>query len=136
MIVVIKFKQKGDFKKTEKFFMENGKGMSKNARLMSGIKAVAEKGVEALREATPKATGKTSESWSYSVEVKGQSITISWSNSNVNNGANIAMLIQYGHGTKSGRWIEGRDYINPALKPIFDKIADEAWAEVTGRAYY
>lgn len=136
MIVLIKFRQKGDFKKTEKFFMENGKGLSKNTKLMSGIKAVAEKGVEALREATPKATGKTSESWSYTIEVQSGKIVISWSNSNVNNGANIAMLIQYGHGTKQGRWIEGRDYINPALKPIFDKIADEAWVEVTGRAYY
>lgn len=133
---MIKFRNKGDFSKTEKFFRDNGSGLFKNDRLRSGLEAVAQKGVEALREATPKATGKTSESWSYSIDMKKGSITISWSNSNVNNGANIAMLIQYGHGTKQGRWIEGRDYINPALKPIFDKIADEAWVEVTGHAYY
>ena len=133
---MIKFKNKGDFRKTEKFFRDNGNGLFKNDRLRSGLEAVAQKGVEALREATPKATGKTSESWSYSIDMKKGNITISWSNSNVNNGANIAMLIQYGHGTKQGRWIEGRDYINPALKPIFDQIADEAWLEVTGRASY
>lgn len=139
MIVLIKVKHKGDFKEIDKFFRRNGKGLLRNKQFMSGIEAIAQKGVDALREATPKRTGKTSESWSYEIKIdekNRENFEIVWNNSNQVNGANIAMLIQYGHSTKSGYYVEGRDYINPALKPIFDEIAEQVWAEVTGNAYY
>lgn len=90
----------------------------------------AEAGVQALREATPKDTGKTSESWSYHIERSKDSVTITWSNSNVKDGVNVAVILQYGHGTKNGGYVKGIDYINPAMKPIFEKLANEAWEEV------
>lgn len=99
-----------------------------------GLQKFGEAGVKALSEATPKKTGKTSESWSYSIDKTDNGVGISWSNSNVNDGVNIAMLIQYGHGTASGYYVEGVDYINPALKSIFDKILDGVWEEVTRNA--
>lgn len=105
-------------------------------RIATGLHELAKRGVEALQDATPKDTGKTAESWDYKIDATDKGITIVWTNSNVNDGANIAMLIQYGHGTGSGAYIEGVDYINPALKPIFQEIADNAWVEVTGNAYY
>lgn len=133
---MIKFRHKGDFKNIENFFKRNGKGITKNERILSGIEAVAQKGVEALEAATPKRSGKTSKSWSYSVDIQGEKILISWTNSNSNNGVNIATIIQLGHATGTGGYVAPVDYINPAMAPIFQKIADDAWAEVTGRAYY
>nr|DAW71852.1 MAG TPA: type I neck protein [Caudoviricetes sp.] len=88
-------------------------------------------GVSALAAATPSKSGLTSKSWNYEVTRKGNNWKITWTNSNVNKGANIAVLIQYGHGTRNGGYVVGRDYINPAIRPIFDKIADKAWKEVT-----
>lgn len=88
-------------------------------------------GVEALRDATPRDTGTTAESWDYIIEDDGESVTITWMNSNENRSIPIALLIQYGHGTGTGGWVAGRDYINPALRPIFDEIAKSAWEEVT-----
>lgn len=88
-------------------------------------------GVAALASATPSRTGATAKSWNYEVTRKGNNWKITWTNSNVNKGANIAVLIQYGHGTRNGGYVVGRDYINPAIRPIFDKIADKAWKEVT-----
>lgn len=88
-------------------------------------------GVSALAAATPSRSGLTSKSWNYEVTRKGNNWKITWTNSNVNKGANIAVLIQYGHGTRNGGYVVGRDYINPAIRPIFDKIADKAWKEVT-----
>ena len=129
---MIKFKHTGDFKKTEQFFKKNGAGLTKNVKITTGLNALGQEGVEALREATPKRTGKTSESWSYSVEHTSKGIRISWSNSNVVDGnANVALLIQNGHGTPRGTYVEGIDYINPALRPIFDRISDKVWTEVT-----
>lgn len=88
-------------------------------------------GVSALTAATPSRSGMTSKSWNYEVTRKGNNWKITWTNSNVNKGANIAVLIQYGHGTRNGGYVVGRDYINPAIRPVFDKIAQKAWKEVT-----
>lgn len=88
--------------------------------------------MEALSKATPVDTGKTASSWSYEIVVTREGYTIYWDNSNVNRGISIALLLQYGHGTRNGGFVEGRDYINPALRPIFDQMADEAWREVKG----
>lgn len=88
-------------------------------------------GVSALASATPSKSGLTAKSWDYEVTRKGNNWKITWSNSNVNKGANIAVLIQYGHGTRNGGYVVGRDYINPAIRPVFDKIAKQAWKEVT-----
>lgn len=128
---MVKFKQTGDFKNTEKYFKKLGKG-----DYLSGLSKFGELGVKALEAATPRKTGKTASSWIYSIEKTKKGVSLVWSNTNVNNGANIALLIQYGHGTRNGGYVEGVDYINPALKPLFDKIAKDAWMEVTNRVYY
>ena len=88
-------------------------------------------GVSALAAATPSRSGLTSKSWNYEVTRKGNNWKITWTKSNVKKGANIAVLIQYGHGTRNGGYVVGRDYINPAIRPVFDKIAQKAWKEVT-----
>lgn len=103
---------------------------------LTGLSRFGEMGVEALEKATPRKTGKTALSWKYSIEKTKSGLSLVWSNSNVNKGANIAILIQYGHGMPNGTYVDGVDYINPALKPLFEKIAKDAWVEVTGRAYY
>lgn len=88
-------------------------------------------GVEALSAATPVDSGLTASSWSYEIQNDGKSASISFNNSNVNRGINIAIILQTGHGTGTGGWVQGRDYINPAIQPIFDQLAEEAWREVT-----
>lgn len=125
---MITFTHKGDFKSTEKFL----KG-AKDRSYRSVLEQLGQKGVNALANATPKDTGKTASSWSYSIEESSGSISIVWSNSNVNKGLNIAVLLQYGHGTRNGGYVQGRDYINPAIQPIFDEIADKAWKEVVSK---
>lgn len=99
------------------------------------IRRVLEKygqiGVNALSSATPTATGLTASSWYYEISGNNESYKISWCNSNENKGVNIAVILQYGHGTGTGGYVSGRDYINPAMKPIFDSIVDEAWKELT-----
>lgn len=125
MIVI---KHKGDFKNTELFLKRASK---------FDVKRVLEKygreGVAALSSATPKDTGLTASSWDYEVIVKDKSYIINWTNSNIVNGVPIAIILQFGHGTRNGGWVEGRDYINPAIQPIFDKIVNDAWREVTKR---
>lgn len=95
-----------------------------------GIEPLAQKGVDALRAATPFDSGLTAESWSYEIVKSGGGVTIWWKNTNIINGFSVAIGLQYGHGTGTGGWIEGYDYINPALRPIFDQIADGVWKEV------
>lgn len=125
---MIKLSSKGDFSKTLKFFKK-----AKEFDIKPILEKYGEAGVEALREATPKDTGKTANSWSYELEIGDKQSTIRWLNSNVvNDWANVAVLIQYGHGTRNGGYVEGRDYINPAMKPIFDDIANSAFKEVIG----
>lgn len=120
---MIKFTTKGSFKNTERFF-DNSKTLSR--RLRTTFEKYGAKGVEALRSATPKDTTKTSDSWTYTVHPWG----ISFENSNISNGIPIAILLQYGHGTRGGVYVQGEDYINPTLKPIFDSIVSDCWMEV------
>ena len=126
MASIIQFKQKGDFSKTESFLKKLRK-----LDLDSVLRKYGELGVQALANATPVETGKTAASWDYKIEKGKGVVTITWTNSNVNNGDPIALLIQYGHGTGTGGYVQGRDYIKPAILPIFDQLADALWKEVT-----
>ena len=117
----------GDFKKTENL-LEKIASFGDDKYV---LKKYGKKGVDALESATPVDSGKTASSWSYSISEGDGSISVDWENSNVNKGLNIAVLLQYGHGTRNGGYVEGRDYINPAMQPIFDKFADAAWKEIT-----
>lgn len=115
----------GGTKNTEAFLARMLKG-----DLYSGLAPLAERGVEALRSATPRESGLTADSWTYEIEKARSGVTIWWNNTNVNSGFHVAIGLQYGHGTGTGGWIEGYDYINPALRPIFDEIANTVWKEV------
>lgn len=119
---------KGDFKKTEKFL----KG-AKVFNLKSLLKRYGEAGVKALKAATPKDTGELADSWGYQIEIKQGSARVIWTNSKVIDGYPIAILLQYGHATGGGGYVQGRDYINPAMRNIFDQLAIAAWKEVTGK---
>lgn len=123
---MISLKQRGSFKKTEKFLKK-----SFGRDYIGVLEKYAQQGVAALSAATPVKTGLTAISWTYEIIQNGDSISIVWENTNVNKGVNIALILQYGHGTRRGGYVAGYDYINPALKPIFDKMADAAWKEVT-----
>lgn len=122
----IRFKQRGDFKNTEKFL----KKAQKND-FFSALEKYGRMGVSALESATPVDSGLTAGSWDYEIHQSHGSVTIYWTNDNVNKGVPIAVILQYGHGTRNGGYVQGRDYINPAIQPIFDKIAEEVWKEVT-----
>lgn len=123
---MISFRQKGDFSKLTRYFEK-----VKEAARVSILDKYGREGVAALASATPVESGKTADSWYYEVKRQNGSATISFYNSNVNEGVPIAIILQYGHGTGTGGWVEGRDYINPAIQPIFDKLTEEAWKEVT-----
>jgi hypothetical protein len=123
---MISFKQKGDFSKLTKY-LERAKSVVK----LSNLDKFGKEGVAALASATPIDTGATANSWYYEIVHKKGSVEIVFNNSNIQNGIPIAIILQYGHGTGTGGWVQGRDYINPAIQPIFDKIANEAWKEVT-----
>lgn len=123
----IKFTQRGDFSKTAKFFEK-----CKNLFQAGKLDKYGREGVAALAMATPIDSGKTATSWRYEITNVPGKLSINWLNDNVsNNGTPIAVYIQYGHGTRNGGWVKGVDFINPAIKPIFDKISDEMWKEVT-----
>lgn len=124
---MINFVQKGDFSKLIDFLEK----ISKPNRIDEILERYGQLGVDALRSATPKDTGNTANQWSYKIDRSGGSSTIAFYNSNINKGVPVAIILQYGHGTGWGGYVEGKDYINPALQPIFEKIADEAWREVT-----
>ena len=121
---MISLTSKGDFRKTEKF-MKN----ARTKKLMSILKQYGEEGVAALMVATPLDTGRTASSWRYEIKVENNCIRLVFHNDNIQNGVPIAIILQYGHGTGTGGWVEGRDYINPAMQPVFDKIAKSAWKE-------
>ena len=123
---MITFRQKGDFRKTMSF-LERAKESVK----LGTLDRYGREGVAALSSATPVDTGLTARSWYYKIERDKNTATISFFNSNIQNGVPIAIVLQYGHGTRNGGWVQGRDYINPAIQPIFDKIANTAWKEVT-----
>lgn len=123
---MISFRQKGDFSKLTRFLER-----AKNLVHLSDLDRYGREGVAALASATPVDTGKTAASWYYDIKINKESASITFNNSNIQNGVPIAIILQYGHGTRNGGWVEGRDYINPVVQPIFDKIAEEAWKEVT-----
>lgn len=123
---MIKFHSTGDFSKTIRFLQR-----SKNLNYEGALRECAERGVAALKSATPVDSGKTAESWDYEIHKTANGYNIYWTNSNVNDGVSIAVILQYGHGTGWGGYVQGRDYINPAIRPIFDEMANNAWKEVT-----
>lgn len=122
---MITFTQKGDFSKLDGF-MNRLKGLSKN----SDLDKYGQRGVDALSAATPYDTGQTAGSWYYKINREGEMLSLEFCNSNVNKGVPIAIVLQYGHGTGTGGWVEGRDYINPIIQPIFDEILNDLWKEV------
>lgn len=122
---MINIRQKGDFKNLSSFLEKTKEKLN-----LGLLDKYGREGVAALQAATPKDTGKTSESWYYKIERKNGSVSLAFHNSNQNKGVPIAIILQYGHATGNGGYVEGVDYINPALRPIFDKIAEEAWKEV------
>lgn len=123
---MIKFRQKGDFSKSTRFLER-----AKEVVHLGDLDRYGREGVAALASATPVDSGVTANSWYYEIENSKGMVTISFHNSNIQNGVPIAVILQYGHGTRNGGWVEGRDYINPAIQPLFDKLANDAWEEVT-----
>lgn len=123
---MITFRQKGDFSKLTRY-LEKVKSVVK----LSDLDKYGKEGVAALASGTPVDTGLTASSWSYEIKHQNGRVSITFKNSNIQNGVPIAIILQYGHGTRNGGWVQGRDYINPAIQPIFDKIANDAWREVT-----
>lgn len=122
---IVSFTHKGNFEKTNGFF-NRIIGMHYRNKLHF----YGRKGVKALESATPLDSGKTAEAWSYEIEDSAGSLSIYWRNANVNDGVNIAIILQYGHGTRNGGYVQGIDYINPAIQPIFQDMANEIWKEV------
>lgn len=124
---IISYTAKGDLKNTDTFLKKLMK-----QDLTSILERYGQQGVDALASATPVDTGKTAASWGYTITRDTGSVTIAWTNSNVNNGVPIAIILQYGHGTGTGGYVKGRDYIKPAIQPVFDEITKALWKEVTG----
>lgn len=122
---MIQFSQKGDFSKVLKYL--NG---LKSRKYRDILERYAKEGVEALRSNTPVDSGITADSWDYEIKMTKKGFSINWTNSNVVDGVPIVILLQYGHATRSGSFVEGRDFINPAMKPIFDEIVESLWKEV------
>lgn len=126
MAGIITIREKGNFKATTQFL-----NRSKQKKFLSNLDEYGKRGVQALQDATPMRTGATAEAWDYSI-VRGKDKTeLIWTNSNAPQGVQVAVLIQYGHATRNGSWVEGLDYINPALAPIFEEFAREIGREVT-----
>lgn len=126
---MINFTHKGNFNNIERFITRHTKI---TPIIMAILHKYGKRGVEYLKEATPKDTGKTAESWTYSIEEDNGSYKIVWSNTNVADGwTNIAVLLQYGHATRNGGYVKGVDYINPAIEKVFNNLAEDAWKEVS-----
>ena len=123
---MISFEHRGSFSHTERFL-----NRIHGEKYLNRLDEYGRMGVRALAKATPKVTGETAASWTYEITRTPEQTTISWVNTHVVRGINIAVILQHGHGTGTGGFVQGRDYINPAMQPIFDKIADEAWKVVT-----
>lgn len=123
---MISFRQKGDFSKTLKYL-----DRIRDPIKMGILDKYGREGVKALSSATPIDSGVTANSWYYKIEKDNKSAKVVFYNSHINKSVPIAIILQYGHGTGTGGWVQGRDYINPAIRPIFDKMANEIWREVT-----
>lgn len=122
----VNFEVSGGFTKTERFL-----NRMKRREYLNVLDEFGRDGVQALRNATPVDSGATAEAWNYEIKRTRDCTEIIWTNSNINDGVPIAVILQYGHGTGTGGYVQGRDYINPAIRPIFDKIAEKAWKVVT-----
>lgn len=122
---MITFRQKGDFSKLSRFLER-----AKETVHIGDLDRYGREGVAALASATPVDSGLTASSWYYEIARTKEGVTISFKNSNINKGVPIAIILQYGHATRNGGWVEGRDYINPSIQPIFDRLANDAWKEV------
>lgn len=125
---MIRVKTRGNFNNTERFFK---KASGINIRRI--LEKYGQAGVDALASFTPVETGKTAAAWSYEITRTSSGYSVVWKNSNVNDGVNIALILQYGHGTRNGGYVEGIDYINPALQPIFEEMSNEIWKEVASK---
>ena len=123
---MISFRQQGDFRKLTNYLEK-----VKESVHLGILDKYGREGVAALASATPVESGLTATSWYYKIEQQKGSATLTFYNSNIQNGVQIAIILQMGHGTRNGGWVQGRDYINPVIQPLFDKIAREAWREVT-----
>lgn len=124
----ITFRQRGDLSKTQRFLRN-----AQSAIKFRNLETYAEQGLKALQESTPLDSGETARCWYYEIERTSSSVSVVYKNSNINDGVQIAVILQYGHGTGTGGYVEGRDYINPAVRPVFDQLADDIWEEVIGR---
>jgi hypothetical protein len=124
---MISFSLSGSTDKTQKFL----KAMSPAPDMTTALTAFAQRGVAALQASTPVESGLTASSWGYEIDTSDGRVTIYWTNTHNESGVNIAVILQYGHGTGTGGHVAGRDYINPAIQPIFDEIANEVWGKVT-----
>ena len=122
---IVSFRQKGDYSKVTGWLEK-----LKRLQFLRSLDRYGQEGVNALRSATPVDTGLTASSWYYQIKESEDSVMLEFHNSNINNGVPIAIVLQYGHVTPNGGWVEGRDYINPAIQPLFDKKAKYAWEEV------
>ena len=123
---IISFRHSGSFKNTERLFSK-----ALHTDYKSILEVYGEKGVEVLRQATPRDSGETAESWGYTIKERNGKLVLTFTNSNLQNGVNIAIILNYGHAAANGAYVAGRNYIDPAIQPIFDKIADDVWKEVT-----
>lgn len=124
---MIKFRQKGNFSKLTNYFEK-----VKETVNLGILDKYGEKGVEALKSVTPVRTGRTRDSWYYRIERSKDSVSIRFLNSNIQNGQNIAIILDTGHGTRNGGWVAGLHYIEPAIRPIFEELAQESWKEIKG----
>lgn len=122
---LISFKHRGNFRKTDQFFSK-----ALHADYESILRLYGERGVSALRSATPRDSGETANAWGYTIERHNEKWRLIFTNTNIQNGINIAIILNYGHGTAKGTYVAGRNYIEPALRPIFDRLADDIWKEV------
>lgn len=122
---MIRLTQKGDFSKLNRY-LERVKEVVK----IGDLNKYGRQGVEAFKAATPVDSGETANSWYYEIKRQNGVVSIEFNNSHINKGVPIAIILQYGHGTNNGGWVEGKDYINPVIQPLFDKIAEDAWKEV------
>jgi hypothetical protein len=123
---MITIESSGSFRNTERFLQKMSRGDIFNA-----VEGAAKKGVSALQKGTPKDSGITADSWGYEIKRSKSQVTISWTNSSVAGGKPLVIMLQYGHGTGTGGYVKGRDFINPALRPVFDEIANDVWKAVT-----
>lgn len=126
MTRLVRITSTGSFRNTERFFQKMSKG-----DIFDSLENAARQGVDALSSATPRDSGVTADSWGYRIDKRFGSYSITWTNSNQNNGLPIVILLQYGHGTGTGGYVAGYDFINPAIRPIFDKISESVWKAVT-----